>query len=506
MTISSSIAKAMHLTNEAVTDYPFPYKVFHATEVSVSVVNPATSATVPLVLASDYVVYGLNEDSGGEINLTPAGLLKAGTGKHLVILRDMPFKQEIDYRPHDIFPAETHERALDIATMERQELREKISRAVLAPPDQENAVGYGDFQVLHDETVASAKEAARQAEAAEDSAQRAEAAAGGAGGEPVLPASLAEVNAGEVGGKYVSPFTLKRRSPRFLDADDLVGLETPDAAQEKADAALTAAKEYFDEQGVPDASTTVKGKVMLAALNDTTSTTKAATPAGVAAQVTNLAGLANSATLTSSGEWTPPRKGVYIFLLIGGGGASGGHDNTPSPVATSGGGGAGGINTFLMFIDSLDPITVKIGSGGECPSYASAGGGGGVTSIEVDGLFSGVGAGGGSGRSVSGYNSSGGGAGGMTTTDDTPGASGGDRVGGAGSGLSAGAGGTGTTTATNGGNSLCSQGGKSGASGGAGGTVSAYPTPEKYGYGGDGVSARNTPGNPGKPGCIKIFW
>jgi hypothetical protein len=39
----------------------------------------------------------------------------------------MSFTQEIDYRPHDLFPAETHERALDILTMTAQELRELIN-------------------------------------------------------------------------------------------------------------------------------------------------------------------------------------------------------------------------------------------------------------------------------------------------------------------------------------------------------------------------------------------
>ena len=142
MTVSSSLAKVVHLTNTSASDYSFHFKVFKENELSVSVVDPDTLSVASLDNETDFNVHNLGEDGGGIVRLNSQGRGKAGTGRRLVILRNMPFVQEIDYRPHDIFLAETHERALDIAAMERQELREKISRAVLAPPDQEEAISY----------------------------------------------------------------------------------------------------------------------------------------------------------------------------------------------------------------------------------------------------------------------------------------------------------------------------------------------------------------------------
>lgn len=142
MTVSSSLAKTVHLTNAAVSDYTFNFKVFKERELAVTVVDPDVSAAVELELRVDFSVLSFGGDEGGILRLNNSGRGKAGSGRHLVILRNMPFVQEVDYRPHDIFPAETHERALDVAAMERQELREKISRAILAPPDRDAAISY----------------------------------------------------------------------------------------------------------------------------------------------------------------------------------------------------------------------------------------------------------------------------------------------------------------------------------------------------------------------------
>lgn len=145
MTVSSPLAKAVHLTNAAVSDYTFNYKVFNEGELSVAVVDPTDSSSVTLAAKIDFTVLRLEEDGGGIVRLNESGREKAGSDRRLVILRSMPFVQEVDYRPHDIFPAETHERALDIAAMERQELREKVSRAILAPPDQDEAISYEEL-------------------------------------------------------------------------------------------------------------------------------------------------------------------------------------------------------------------------------------------------------------------------------------------------------------------------------------------------------------------------
>jgi len=55
------------------------------------------------------------------------------TGDTITILRVMPLKQETDYQPNDPFPAETHEKALDIGTMGTQQLDEEMGRTLKFP-------------------------------------------------------------------------------------------------------------------------------------------------------------------------------------------------------------------------------------------------------------------------------------------------------------------------------------------------------------------------------------
>ncbi|MDR2725557.1 MAG: hypothetical protein LBC90_05750 [Candidatus Adiutrix sp.] len=160
MTVSSPLAKAVHLTQGAIVDYAFPFKVFKEGELIVSLVD-ASFLVTDLALGADYTVGGLGRDQGGTVSLTPAGRGKAGTGLSLVILRRMDITQEIDYRPHDVFPAETHERALDILTMICQELREMMSRALVAPPNLSGPIQYGDLAALALRAEEAAGEAAR---------------------------------------------------------------------------------------------------------------------------------------------------------------------------------------------------------------------------------------------------------------------------------------------------------------------------------------------------------
>jgi hypothetical protein len=166
MTVSSPVSKVVHITNEALAGYAFPFKVFKAGELAVDLVD-ASFRVVPLELGADYTVDGLGRDQGGTITLTAPGRDKAGTGQSLVLRRRMDFVQETDYRPHDVFPAETHERALDILTMICQELREMMSRAIIAPPNVDEPIQYADLAAL----LEGAEEALARALTARDAAQ-----------------------------------------------------------------------------------------------------------------------------------------------------------------------------------------------------------------------------------------------------------------------------------------------------------------------------------------------
>lgn len=70
-------------------------------------------------LGSDYTVTGAGNPSGGTVTFLAAPAL----GASVLIVRQTPLTQEVDYVTGDAFPAETHERALDKLTMQAQELR-----------------------------------------------------------------------------------------------------------------------------------------------------------------------------------------------------------------------------------------------------------------------------------------------------------------------------------------------------------------------------------------------
>ncbi len=67
--------------------------------------------------------------NGGDIRLvTPAD-----PGDIVVILRELPIEQDINYDPFDAFPAETHERALDEGILIDQQLGEQLDRGMQMP-------------------------------------------------------------------------------------------------------------------------------------------------------------------------------------------------------------------------------------------------------------------------------------------------------------------------------------------------------------------------------------
>ncbi len=160
MTIVSPVSRIVHKYSAAVSTYAFPFKIFNTTQVTVECVDD-DGDVVSLALGVDYSIptSGVGTDAGGNVVIATTGAGKLTTGWNMVITRNMEFTQETDYSPHDVFPAETHERALDILTMMCQELRQMLGRAVLAPPDIENPIQYAELLQLYEEMRAAVDEA-----------------------------------------------------------------------------------------------------------------------------------------------------------------------------------------------------------------------------------------------------------------------------------------------------------------------------------------------------------
>ena len=82
-----------------------------------------------LVLDTDYTASGAGAASG-TVTLTSA----LAVGEKLTIIRDVPFTQTADYVAGDAFPAESHEDALDLLTMQTQQIKDDLDRSLTLPP------------------------------------------------------------------------------------------------------------------------------------------------------------------------------------------------------------------------------------------------------------------------------------------------------------------------------------------------------------------------------------
>ncbi len=128
--LSNSASKALFYGNGISTEFPYTFKVWETTQLLVEISDPegitteATGWTVEL------------SENGGTVTYLHNGA-PLPEGYSLVILRNMPFEQEVNLISGTRFDPEVIETALDIATAERQQLREIVSRGIKVPPTSE---------------------------------------------------------------------------------------------------------------------------------------------------------------------------------------------------------------------------------------------------------------------------------------------------------------------------------------------------------------------------------
>lgn len=122
MTIQSEVSKAGPFTGNGVqTVFPFEFRVFTGTEVSVYINSILQETGYSVAL----------ETVGGSVTLeTPLA-----TGSTLAIIRNVAFNQLTDLESGQAFFPDTLERAYDKLTMQTQQLKEGLSRTVIVPPD-----------------------------------------------------------------------------------------------------------------------------------------------------------------------------------------------------------------------------------------------------------------------------------------------------------------------------------------------------------------------------------
>jgi hypothetical protein len=132
MTIPSTERKAGPLLGTgAQTTWPFTFKVFAPTDIAVTIANSLGTETA-LVYGVDYSV-SLNanqETSPGGTVTYPISGTPLPSGGRLVITGNLPYDQPLDLPAGGNFSPLALENQLDRATMQIQQLREKVGRAV----------------------------------------------------------------------------------------------------------------------------------------------------------------------------------------------------------------------------------------------------------------------------------------------------------------------------------------------------------------------------------------
>ena len=126
MTVSSTTVKNSASGDGSTTQFTYSFKIFADTDLEV-IIRSSTGTETVKTLTTHYTVAGVGDASGGSITFTSGNT--PASGETVVIKREVPQTQAIDYIANDPFPAESHEEGLDRATMTIQQMQEALDRS-----------------------------------------------------------------------------------------------------------------------------------------------------------------------------------------------------------------------------------------------------------------------------------------------------------------------------------------------------------------------------------------
>ena len=132
MTVTSTTAINTYTGDGADTTFNFSFKILDESHLLVRIRTIATGAYATQTITTDYTVTGTGNDPG-QTNYssgTVTMLTAPTTLQQVVITRQVPRTQEIDYMENDSFPAETAEMTIDKLTMIAQEQEEQMDLLV----------------------------------------------------------------------------------------------------------------------------------------------------------------------------------------------------------------------------------------------------------------------------------------------------------------------------------------------------------------------------------------
>jgi len=127
MTVSSTTVKNSYSGNGSTTEFAYTFKILVNSDLQV-IIRSSTGTETTKTITTHYTVAGAGDASGGSITFTSGNI--PASGETVVIRRNVPQTQAIDYIANDPFPAETHEEGLDRATLVAQQISEEADRSI----------------------------------------------------------------------------------------------------------------------------------------------------------------------------------------------------------------------------------------------------------------------------------------------------------------------------------------------------------------------------------------
>jgi hypothetical protein len=127
MTVSSTTVKNSYSGDGSNDTFVYGFKIFASSDLQV-IIRSATGTETTKTLTTDYTVTGVGTASGGNVVFEATAIPTAT--ETVVLIRNVPQTQAIDYIANDPFPAETHEEGLDRATMTIQQMQEEVTRSI----------------------------------------------------------------------------------------------------------------------------------------------------------------------------------------------------------------------------------------------------------------------------------------------------------------------------------------------------------------------------------------
>ena len=162
MTMSSAVSKVTLNGDGVQTSWPFAFKVWKAADLEISITNAEGVTTVVSNWSASLA------GQGGTVTYPTSGS-PLPSGHKITIARSMDFLQDVDLVSGTRWDPEVVETALDIACAERQQLKEKLARAVTVD------IASGTTpEALRDSIFSARDTAVSSAASALDSAERAE--------------------------------------------------------------------------------------------------------------------------------------------------------------------------------------------------------------------------------------------------------------------------------------------------------------------------------------------